>query len=157
VFVTACALVTPGNLEKLRTENKRLDALTQEQQMQITALQWKLHAKDMKLQDLRNRQRLQEKKLHATTHQVVRAESKLRGLACAPCAVSHIAEVETTLNAQISRAEPATSNPLASEARRLLQISTQELENGHYARSMELADQAQQLIDKMQFSVDRSR
>jgi hypothetical protein len=90
VFVTACALVTPGNLEKLRTENKRLDALTQEQQMQITALQWKLHAKDMKLQDLRNRQRLQEKKLHATTHQVVRAESKLRGLACAPlCRIAH--------------------------------------------------------------------
>lgn len=156
-FLTACAFITPGHLAKLQEDKQRLDATTKQQQVEIAALQTKLRTREAQLKELKGRQTLQEKKLHATTQQAVRAETMIRSLACAPCAASRIAEVETALSARTSSAKSARPNRAVNEARRLLQMSNQEYEHGNYARSIELADQAYQLIERTQSGAIRKR
>ena len=58
-----------------------------------------------------------------------------------------MAEVETALNALPAASEDAKSAPQVSEAARLLQLSSQAYESDDFVKSIELADQAQQLID----------
>jgi hypothetical protein len=156
-LLSACAFITPGDLAALQEDKHRLDAMTKQQQTEIAALQAKLRAGETQLKELKNRQTLQRRKLHATTQQAVRAETMLHGLACAPCAASRIAEVETALSTQTSSAKPARSNRSVNQARRLLQVSNQEYEHGNYARSIELADEAYQLVDRSQSGVIRKR
>ena len=154
-FLTACAFITPADLAKLKEDKQRLDAMTKQQQTEIAALQAKLRAGEAQLKEQKDRQTSQQKKLHATTQQAVRAETMLYGLGCAPCAASRIAEVETALSALTSSAKPARSSRAVSEARRLLRMSNEEYQHGNYARSTELADQAYRLIDHSQSGVIR--
>jgi hypothetical protein len=156
-LLTACAFITPGDLAQLREDKQKLDAMTKQQQTEIAALQAKLRAGKAQLQALKERQTFQQRKLHATTRQAVRAETMLHGLGCAPCAASRIAEVETALSARPSNTGPARSNRAVSQARRLLQLSSQEYQHGNYARSTELADEAYQLIEHSPSGAARNR
>lgn len=123
------------------------------QEQEVSRLQQALAEKDSEVRRLRAQQNVQAQELEQTAVEAVRAEVKLRRLATEAGAASQLAEVEVALQ-QARKLRPGPTTAQLQSAQALLEAGGQAFTRGDFGAAVELAAQAQQLIDMV---VNRQR
>ena len=116
------------------------------QEQEVARLRQAVAEKDSEVQRLRAQQNVQAQELEQTAVEAVRAEVKLRRLATEAGAASQLAEVEVALQ-QARNLGPGPATPQLQSAQHLLEAGGKAFAQGDFGAAVELAAQAQQLID----------
>lgn len=120
-----------------------------EQVKEVARLTQELAARDAELRELKSAQREQAKSAQETTREaareVTRAKAKARRLATQADAASYLAEVEVAIGALRGNATAAVS-PLPALATAYLALAAEPFARGDYARAMERASQAEEVV-----------
>ena len=117
-----------------------------EQEQEVSRLRQALAGKDAEVQRLRAQQNVQAQELEQTAVEAVRAEVKLRRLATEAGAASQLAEVEVGLQ-QARQLPPGPAATLLLPAQHILEAGGEAFAQGDFGAAVELAAQAQQLIN----------
>jgi hypothetical protein len=112
---------------------------------EVARLRQELANREAELRDLRSQQREQVRALQESTRQAARAKTKLRRLATQADTASYLAEVEVGLETARA-ATPTAPPPLLDLAQEILEASALPYAQGEYGAAVELATQAEQLI-----------
>lgn len=118
----------------------------EEQEQEVSRLRQALAEQDAEVQRLRAQQNVQAQELQQTTVEAVRAEVKLRRLATEAGAASQLAEVEVALQ-QVRRIRPGQAAAQLLSAQRILEAGGAAFAQGDFGAAVELAAQAQEIID----------
>jgi hypothetical protein len=113
---------------------------------EIARLRFELASREAELRELRDRQRDQARVLQETAKQASRAKVKLRRLATQADAASYVAEVEVAIESARSMPVAPSRAPLLAIAQALLESSAAPFAQGDYGTAMDLAAQAEQLV-----------
>jgi hypothetical protein len=113
---------------------------------EVARLRQELANREAELRDLRSQQREQVRALQESTKQAARAKTKLRRLATQADTASYMAEVEVGLETARAATPAASPPPLLDLAQDILDASALPYAQAEYGTAVELATQAEQLI-----------